>query len=337
MTNNRRTRTRLLAGLLLAALAGFLVYAFRPRPVPVDLVPAGVAPLAVTVNEDGKARLRERYTVSSPLSGRLDRIVLKAGDPVEAGTTVLATLIPSVPELLDPRVRAQAEARVRSSEAAEMEAEARLERAKVQERHARIEFERGEDLHEKKVISLQDLESLDEKRLVATSEVRAAEFARKVAAFETEQARAVLAQTADSAELNPESLGGRHEIVAPVSGRVLRVLEESATVVQPGTPLIEVGDPSDLEIEVDVLSQDAVNISPGARVVVEHWGGGEALAGRVRVVEPSAFTKVSALGVEEQRVNVIADFTSPGEERGALGDGFRVEARIVTWEGEEVL
>ena len=325
------SKNKIMAGLAAAAIGLMLVWAFRPQPVVVETGRVETGSLEVTVNEDGRTRIRERYVVSAPLTGKLDRISLHPGDPVEEGKTLIARIQPTDPQLLDPSAKAQAEARVNGAEAAKKQAQAQVDRSELESRYATTEMERRKGLLAHKVSTQEEYDAAEQRALTSAKDLRAAEFALQVAEFEYEQARAVLVRSGTGAAGE-----GSHEILAPVSGRVLRVIEESATIAQPGLKLLEIGDPTDLEIEVDVLSRDAIAIRPGARVIIEHWGGDTVLLGRVRIVEPSAFTKVSALGVEEQRVNVIVDFTSPVEERIALGDAFRVEVRIVTWLGEAV-
>jgi HlyD family secretion protein len=231
---------------------------------------------------------------------------------------------------LDVRARAEAEARVQAAEAAKLRATAALTSAQEALELAKHDFARATKLIDKKAISRADFDKAEHQEHIAQANVRSAEFALKVAVFELELAKAALIRT----RIAPEGQNDASTltILSPVNGRVLRVLEESAVVVRPGTELLEIGDPRDLEIEIDVLSTDAVRIRPGAKVFVEHWGGEGTLNATVRLVEPSAFLKVSALGVDEQRVNVIADFTDPLEQRATLGDGYRIEARIVVAE-----
>jgi HlyD family secretion protein len=315
------------------AVVAALVYAFMPRPVEVDVASVDRGPLEVTVREDGKTRIKDRYVVASPLAGKLERIRLRSGDSVTADKDLIAVIVPSDPDLLDPRARAQAEAKVHAAEALKSQVEAQLQRARVNHDYAKVNLERANAGFAAKTISHQELDDAEQKELAAGNALREAEFAVQVAAFELEQARAVLLRA--GSDTGAEEW--RHEIQSPITGKVLRVLQESATIVTPGTKLIELGDPSDLEIEADVLSTDGVQIEPGARVSIEHWGGPQPLRGRVRLVEPSGFTKVSALGVEEQRVNVIIDFADKSADRATLGDAFRVEARIVIWENPDVL
>ncbi len=329
------TKGHLWAGLVALIVAGALAYAFWPKPVPVDLASVVRGSLQVTVEDDGKTRIKERYVVSAPVAGRLQRVEWKEGDPVEAGKTLLAVIDPSDPALLDPRAHAQAEAQVNAAEAARKQARANLDRARATEQLAKADLARAKKLLAQGAMSQQSFDSAEERQVSATENTKAADYAVRIAEFELAQAQAVLrrVQPQSSAAADPP----RFEIVAPVSGLVLRRFQESATPVTPGMPLVEVGDPADLEIVVDVLSSDAVKIRPGMKMWLEHWGGGQPLLARVRRIEPAAFLKVSALGVEEQRVNVIGDFAEPVESRATLGDAYRVEVRIVIWEGEDLL
>lgn len=304
-----------------------------PKPVPVEVAPVSRGKLAVTVDEEGMTRVKNRYVVSAPVAGQLRRIDWKAGAAVEAGKTVLAVLETSGADLLDARSQAQAEARIRAADAARNAATAQRERAKAAAKLAANDLTRVERLYAEKVLSAQEFDNAQLRGTTALQEERAAGFGLQVAEFELEQARALLTRGVGGAAANGEPL----VITSPVSGRILKVYQESARVVPGGFPLLEIGDPTDLEVRIEVLSRDGVAVAPGARVILEQWGGAEPLAARVRLVEPSAFTKISALGVEEQRVYVIADFSDPAERRASLGDNFRVEARIVTWEGENIL
>lgn len=320
----------------LAILAG-IIYAFLPPVIPVDLATVKVGPLQVVVREEGKTRIRDRYVISSSLAGRLLRIELDPGDPVVSGETVLASIEPADPSLLDARSLAQAEAKVAANEAALQRAEAELKRTQATLERAQLHFKRMRMLQESRSASSEEFEDADLSARSATELHAAAKFNVTIAQFELEQARAALTHFRPATKPNPNSADWRMDVTSPISGSVLRVLQESSAVVSPGTPIIEVGDPKDLEIEVDVLSEDAVKIRPGQETLVEQWGGGKPLRGVVRRVEPQAFTKISALGVEEQRVNIIIDFISPTEERGTLGDSYRVETDIIIWQGENVL
>jgi len=337
----RRIVIIVLLGLGLAAV----LYAFRPAPVPVDLGAVTRGSMRVTVDEEGQTRIRERYIVSAPLAGRLRRISMDAGDIVMAEDTVVATIDPTAPELLDARARAEAEARVHAAEAARRQADANRERARSALDFAENEHARTRAAYEGGAANPTELDAKEMLHKTRRAEFRGAEHARDIATYELEVARAALLRTQPDAvrgagEGSRGAVGGggfAFDIRAPISGRVLRVFQESVAVVTPGEELLEVGDPTDLEIVIDVLSTDAVRITKGAEVVIEHWGGDEPLRASIRLVEPSAFTKISALGVEEQRVNVIADFLSPLEERETLGDGFRVEGRIILWRADDVV
>ena len=316
-----------LAGLFVAVL---IVYAFLPSPVPVDLAAVENGLLQVTVEGEGKTRIKDIYTVSAPIAGRVTRIEIEAGETVTAGQTVVARIEPSQPEFLNVRSQAQAEARLSEAEANKSLADAGLEKALAEAAYARSEYKRAKGLPLGRSITQRALD--DSERMVKTrgADVVIARAAVRVAEFQLAAARATL--IAPGQGPNTGAGGCCIELTAPVSGRVLRVIDESERVVVSGQPLLEIGDPKSLEVVVDLLSADAVKVKPGASAMIEHWGGDFVLGGRVRVVEPSGFTKISALGIEEQRVNVIIDFTDPPQRRLALGDGYRIEARIVVWE-----
>lgn len=330
-------------GLIALVIVSVLAFAFRPQPVAVEIAEVVRGPMQVGVEDDGQTRIRERYVVSAPLAGRLQRIMLDPGDKVIAGETLLAGIEPTDPSLLDIRALAQAEARVRMGEAALQQAQSSLERARAELDFAEKELTRVLGLYERNAIGREELDRVELRQQTAKQDVRSAEFAQDVAQFELEQARAALlhtrppgsAATQSSTEQAPPEPQLR--IISPVNGAVLRLFQESSAVVTAGTPLLEVGDPSDLEAVVDVLSTDAVQILPGAPATIERWGGGEPLRAAVRLVEPSAFTKISALGVEEQRVNVILDLLTPHEQRQSLGDAYRIEADITLWQADDVV
>lgn len=326
-----RRRLPAFGGLLLVAL---IIAGLWPRPVPVEAAVVTRGPMVVTVDEEGMTRVRNRYVISAPVSGQLRRIDWKAGAPVEAGKTVLAVLESTEADFLDTRSQAQAEARVRAAEAARDAAQAQQQRAAAAARMFAADWERVKRLRDEQVLSAQEFDTAQMRAETAAQEMRAAEFGLKVAEHELQQARVLV-----SRGVAARSGGGVEPLVitSPVSGRILRVFQESARVVPAGFALMEVGDPADLEIRIEVLSRDGVAIQPGARVLLEQWGGPSALNARIRLVEPSAFTKISALGVEEQRVYAIADFVDPVERRLTLGDSYRVEARIVTWENAAAL
>lgn len=326
---------RLALLLVVAGIITAIVLALQPRPVPVDTAKIERGPLVVTIRDDGRTRIRERYVVSAPLSGRLIRITLDPGDKVRAKETLLTTIEPTDPALLDPRAAALAEARVKAAQVRVQLVQPKLSSAREALNLEETEFGRLSQLRKKNAVSEQQFEKQRVAFRQAENNFSAARFETEIAEFELEQAKAALIRTGDKAPA--ESNGWSFPILSPISGSVLRVFQESSTVVSAGERILELGDPSDLEVEVDVLSTDAVRIRPGARVILNEWGGEKALAGRVRLIEPAAFTKVSALGIEEQRVNVIIDFSGMDDDRPALGDGFRVEADIVRWESSDVL
>jgi HlyD family secretion protein len=311
-------------GIAVLALA---VWALLPSPIPVETATVRQGRFVASVDEDGKTRVRERYVVAAPLAGRLTRVTLKAGDSVKADA-VIAAIQPSPAPFLDRRSRDQAEERLGAAEAARERSKAMVERAQAQATQAKTDLERVRTLRERNVTTAQALEHAELALRLAERDLRAAEFQDHAAAHEVEQAKAVLAQYRNG---NAGSPPEQWNVRAPVAGLVLKVDQESETVVQPGMPLIEIGDPRDLEVVVDVLSTDAVEIRPGAAVAIEHWGGPDILQGRVRRVEPTAFTKISTLGVEEQRVNVLIDITSPEKDWLGLGDGYQVDARITVF------
>ncbi len=347
--NSRRGRRRWLSWTIGALLVAAVAAGLWPKPLPVEVAVVGRGDVLVTVNEEGMTRVKNRYVVSSPVAGQLERIDWKPGAVVEANQTVLARLTTSGADLLDARGLAQAKARVRAAEANREAAGAQAERARAAHELARNDLTRFRALAERGAISSQELENAAMRETTTAQEARAAEFGARVAEFELQQARAFLlrgqprvegAEGADQTDAGGGPRGGGEsplQVVSPVSGHVLRVFQESARVVPGGLPLVEVGDETDLELRIEVLSRDGVAIRPGARVIVEQWGGERPLEARVRLVEPSAFTKISALGVEEQRVYVIADLVDPVETRPTLGDNYRIEARVVVWEGKGVL
>jgi HlyD family secretion protein len=317
------------------AIVGGLVWSFWPQPVDVEVGAVTRGRLTVTVDEDGKTRIKERYTVAAPLAGRLLRVELDPGDTVKRGQTLLATLEPNPPDILDVRAVALAEAKVKAAQAALDRAQPLIERAREELNFAQSELERFQKLAKTDSASKRDVEQAQMLYRSRTQDYSAARFAQDIAQFELETAKAalVLVQPSEAGPADDRQL----PIKSPIDGHVLRLFQESATVVRPGDRLLELGDPADLEVEVDVLSSDAVRIKPGDKAFLEQWGGETPLPATVRLIEPSGFLKVSALGVEEQRVNVILDLDDPPEKRRVLGDAFRVEARIVIWEQDDVL
>ncbi|MDP3718243.1 MAG: efflux RND transporter periplasmic adaptor subunit [Acidobacteriota bacterium] len=318
--------------LVVLAVGAVVAIALWPAPVPVDVMPSTRGPLAVTVDDEGETRVRHRYVVSAPLTGRVLRSELEAGDPVVRGTTVVARVRAEAPALMDARSRAEADAAVAVARAALGRAEADLRRATAAVGLARADLRRQRDLGAAQLTTQQAVDAAETNASGAEEAVRAAEFAVAGARSQFDQATARL--------MTPtlEASGRILTLTAPADGVVLKRLRESESVVAAGEPLLEIGNPAaDLEIVSDLLSTDAVRVKPGAKVRVEQWGGDRVLAATVRRVEPSGFTKISALGVEEQRVNVVMDFDDPAEAWNALGDGYRVEVRIVIWEAADVV
>jgi HlyD family secretion protein len=317
----------LIAALGVAGAAG--VVALRPSPVRVDVARVRCGPMRMTVDAEGKTRVRDRFVVAAPVSGRLARINLRRGDAVRRDE-VIARIDPLPMAPLDPRQLAEAKARVAAAEQLKHEADAVVEHARADCEQARRELARAEKLIETGDVSRQDFERIRNAALTCQQQIEAAKYRARAADSEVEVAKAALI----AVERAGQSGGAATVFVrAPVSGRALRVVEESERVVMAGAPLVEMSNPS-LEVVIEVLSVDAVKVRPGMPVLIEGWGGEQALEARVRMVEPSAFTKISALGVEEQRVNVIADFI---ERDAPLGDGYRVESRVVIWETNEAL
>lgn len=318
--------------LALVGLATFL--ALRPRPILVDVAVVQSGPMQVDVEEDGQTRIRERYVVSTPLTGRLMRVTFDVGDRVVADKTVLARMQATDPTLLDPRAVAQARSRVGAAERKLEAAKTELSRIESMLQFSEKEMGRVRQLLAQNAASDREFSERELEFRQRTEEARAAGFAVDIAEYELELERAAMLLTDPD-----QSDDGDMELLikAPIDGRILRIYQESTAVVEVGSPLMEVGDPTDLEVVADVLSRDAVQVSPGNPVRLNRWGGDAPLAGRVRLVEPSGFTKLSALGVEEQRVNVIIDLIDPPEKREQLGDGFRVDCEIIVWDVDDVL
>ncbi len=313
---------------LVIGVAG-IAWLFRPTAVPVDLGEVTRGDLQVTLDHEGQTAVRHRYVVAAPVGGRLMRIDLEPGDAVTTGQTI-ATIGPDVPPLLDARTRTAAEARVKAADAAVAQARATLAQAESASEQAERERARMARLFAGDAIARSDLDVAETEARVRVEAVAAARAALAAATHEADEARAALT--------SPAGAGGQPVLVhAPVGGVILRRLHESETPVPAGDALVEIANPADLEVIADYLSTDAVQMRPGLRAIVERWGGGGDLAAHVRLVEPGAFTKVSALGVEEQRVNVHLVFDDPAGAWRALGDGYRVETRVVIWSASNVL
>ncbi|MBX3127638.1 MAG: efflux RND transporter periplasmic adaptor subunit [Polyangiaceae bacterium] len=322
---------RVLFVTLSLGLVALIVIAFLPKPVDVEATVAERGAMVVTVDEDGRSRVKDRYVVSAPLTGNLARIELRAGDSVKQGD-VLARLVPLAAPMLDARTRAEVQARINAAEASRRQVRSQIDRAKLATEFAKKEAERTRQLASQGAVGTSELDRAQLEERARAAELTSTEFAAKVADYEVSMARAALGALSTKRSDTEESM----LVPSPLAGKVLKVLHESEGVVQAGTPLLELGDPAALELVVDVLTSDAVRISPGARASIERWGG-PPLSARVRMIEPSAFTRLSALGVEEQRVNAVLDLDEPYEKWAPLMDGYRVEARIVIWQSSDVL
>ena len=317
------------------SVLGALVVAFLPRPVAVETAPVTRGTFEQTIDEDGKTRVRQRYTVSAPVAGTLQRIQLQAGDRVTQGM-VVATLAPSAPPLLDVRAERELTERVAATEATQRRATAQVARAQAVRDQAQTDVQRARQLTDRGLVSRSQLEQTDLAFATASRELEAARQAEHAAQHDVAVAQAALLQLR-GAVAGAQEAQKLWQITSPIQGTVLRVLHESEGVVAAGTPLLELANAANLEVVVDVLTTDAVQMSPGTPVRIERWGLDQPLAGRVRLIEPGALTKVSALGVEEQRVNVIIDLVSPFTEWQTLGDNYRIDARILIYSHDNAL
>lgn len=320
--------------LLLPAVAAILaLWAFWPRALPVEMATVTRGPLLVTFTEEGRTRLRQRYRVTAPVDGFLQRIVLEPGDAVTAGATV-AVLQPASARLLDPAAQVTGQTQWRAAEQALAATQAALAAAQAENRRRRDAFARVSALASRRLVAAAELD-------LARAEAKAGAAAERAAQARVDEARIVRDGARRALQLQgarEDAVGNRRvPVLAPVSGRVVQRHLQSESPVQAGQPLLDIGDLADLEIEVEILSADAVRIAPGTPVQLSRWGGEAPLPGRVRAVEPGAFTKVSALGVEEQRVRAIVAFDPPPDARGSLGDGYRVDARFQVWRGDALL
>jgi len=328
----KRKRARWLSVAVGILVLGLFVAAMIPKRLQVDMSEVDRGDLLVTVDEDGQTRVKDRYVIDAPLDGHVGRIDLRAGDPVEE-RAVVARIVPLNPPLLDARTKAEARARLEAAKAAKRQALASISRAEVAVQLASLEAERQAALGPSGATSIQAIEQAEYDLRGKREALTSARFAARVAEHEARVAEAALGR------LGPQGVKGdeQMDVFAPVAGQVLNVYRQSEGVVRSGAHLLEVGDPRALEIVVDVLTSDAVRIRRGADTIVERWGGDKPLRAHVRTVEPSAFTRVSALGVDEQRVNVVIDLDDPPEVWSELGDGYRVEARIVVDEAKDVI
>lgn len=316
-------------------LLGLLVFAFIPEPVPVDMGVVQRGDVLIALDGEGKTRIHDIYTVSAPIEGRVTRIEIEPGDDVRAGETVIANMHPADPRFLDSRSETQARADVEGAVAGLALGRSQVKQAEAQLDFANAEYKRSEELFRKKHVSIAALERAELQLRNQKAELETSQSNLKVMESRLEAARASLQQPGESK--NGVATNCQICVKTPVDGKVLRILHKSEGVIQQGTPLAEIGNPQDLEIVIEMLSTNAVRVKVGDLAHIKRWGGEDNINARVRVVEPSGYTKISALGVEEQRVNVILDFMDPVEKWGSLGDAFRVEAAIIVDRATDVL
>lgn len=332
-----------LAGLVIAGgIGGAIWMAVQQEPVPVDIATLTRGPLEVTINAAGRTQIRDIFEVSAPVAGKVMRSPVNVGDDVVAGETIVARIEPGAPAFLDQRARIQAEAALAQAVAAVKLAVTQIAIAEADLGHVQLQLVRINDLHARGTIASAQLEQAELAVDISAAHLEQAYASLRMRESEVDAARAVLIVPGQGEETSAEASGCCVELVAPVSGEVLSLANESARMVAAGTPILSIGQMQNLEIVVELLSNDAVRIGAGATAYVERWGGPEVLTAKVRVIEPAAFTKVSALGIEEQRVKVLLDFTTDAQARpsfgqGGLGHGFRVYLRIIEWRGEDVL
>jgi HlyD family secretion protein len=328
----RPNRKQIVLGAVGVLVLAALAYGFLPEPVPVQTATVGRGPLQVVVEEEGETRVRDTYVVTSPVAAFLRRIELEVGDPVAAGQPV-ARLEPPRSAILDPRSRTEAASRVQAAQAAVAQAQEQVRAAEAAARRAAADRARYRRLAEAGAAPRQQAELAAAEAVQAAASLESARAGVAAARAELTAARAAASGTAGNAHLPVQDV-----LRAPAAGRVLAVHRRSEGLVNPGEPLLEIGDPDRLEVRVDVLSQDAVRIRPGTPVLLDQWGGDTPLRAAVRRVEPQGFTEVSSLGVEEQRTTVVAGLESPPSAwASVLGSGYRVLARFIVWQGRDVL
>ncbi len=315
------SKTQRIAVISGAVVAGILVFVMKPSPLQVDAEAVRRETLTVTLGGEGMTRVRDDFTVASPVNGRVERITLEEGDFLQKNSVVTRV----TPPPLDGREFEEAEARSRSAEAVLEAARAGERQVKVDLDRAERKYKRYESLYQKGAVAAETFEDLKTAWQVLQKQHQAALLNVESARYDLEAARSLLGQSGS---------GNTIAVLAPDSGRVLRVFEKSERVVAAGTPLVEIGNPEDIEVVIDVLSSDAVKVEPGMKAQIEEWGGGRILSGFVRTVEPAAFTKISSLGIEEKRVNIIVDLEKP---EARLGDNYRVQAKIVLWQSDNIL
>ncbi|MEI7823733.1 MAG: efflux RND transporter periplasmic adaptor subunit [Chlorobiaceae bacterium] len=315
------SKTQRIAGISVAVAALILFFVFRPSPLPVDSGVVRRGPLQVTLEAEGVTRVNDRFVIAAPVSGKLVRIELKEGDRVRKGSVVASLLPPQ----LDSREFREASARSEAARAALDEAIARQRRAALTLAQAERRFGRYRNLYGEGAVSKEAYELAENEAQTLRKEVQASRSGAEAARYNFGALQAII---------DRQVAGKPVTVLSPVDGRVLRIHEQSERVVSAGSPLVDIGDPSAIEIVIDVLSSDAIRVKPGNRVVIMDWGGDRELQGVVKTVEPAAFTKTSALGIEEKRVNIKAVLS---RDEPLLGDNFRVQASIVLREAADVL
>lgn len=318
------TKRSIIIGIAAASATTLLLFAiFRPAPISVEISKVQHGDLEEMVEQEGKTRMHDHFVLAAEVAGRLRRIDLHAGDAVRAGETV-AWIDPTP---IEPRQRAVLEARLNAAISTQLQAHALAARAQAEYDQAAKDLARGKELYQHGIVSKDAFEKANTIETAALKQLHAAESASQAAAFQVEEVRSALLVYTDRSDLPTP-------VITPVDGRVLRLFEPSEKIVSPGSPILEIGYTPRLEIVADFLTRDAVKIRPGMPARVTDWGGGSSLAARVRTIEPGAFTKISALGVEEQRVNVICDFTSDPQN---LEDAYHLELQVILWKGHNVL
>lgn len=323
-------RRLIIWGIILVALAAGIGYSFRPQPVPVDLATARKALLRVTIDDEGTTRVRNVYTLHAPVSGHLLRITADPGDPVRDNQTVLARIEPAPPAMLDLRTHAERQAAVQAAEAAQALARADVQRAEASLTFATAERNRARKLISSHAISQRDLDEAERAFGAAKAELASSRASLEMRTHELAVARSRLLPR--GADARQDAAREDVNVTAPVSGVVLRVIRRSAGIIEAGAPLVDIGDPHDLEIVADPISEDAVRMHPGQKALITGWGGPD-LNAVVRRIDPVGQTKVSALGIEEQRVNVVLDLTDPPSAWRRLGDDYRVDVRVILFQG----
>ena len=324
----RRVSSRVLTVVVMTAVVAAIAWGLQPERVPAECRPVRRGTLTVVIRDDGVTRIKERYLISAPLAGSMSRVDLHVGDTVRADETLITSIEPTEPSLLDPRAEAEAEARVATALAAKAYTEHVIERAQVAVEYTTADVNRAKELFPTKAVTHEQLDAAERAWRTAVEELDEAEQEFKVAVHLVALMEAALLRSSRSITARDAAPDWRLDVRSSVDGRVLRVLREDSGPVDAGAAIVEVGDPANLEAVIDVVSEDAVKVKPGARCELTAWGGDHPLTGHVRVVEPRGFTKVSPLGVEEQRVNVIVDIAVSPTDRDTLGDDFRVEAAI---------